>query len=216
MKCKTCVHYGQYQMITGGAYSYSGQIYCLNCQEWNKPQDNYEPIPHPESQYCECREPFPSIVNSCKRCCKPLPPKEFLKETRQACHTFSPKEDWKKGKCEECRWEGMLCVTGFCNYTPKEERIEELNIKSFCITDTVDRAEKMVMVYKINELIQAVNKLRRNNEQIPDLLMNEDSALNIFFLFIIGICILAIFLWLNDYMLYNFYDALEMGLGICK
>lgn len=47
IKCKTCKHYQFYKMITEGAYSYSGVIPCLTCQEFNKPQNNYEPIAGP-------------------------------------------------------------------------------------------------------------------------------------------------------------------------
>lgn len=41
-KCKTCRHYGFWQIIQQ-PYGYSGYIPCLNCKEWLKPQDNYEP-----------------------------------------------------------------------------------------------------------------------------------------------------------------------------
>jgi len=37
------------------------------------------------------------------------------------------------------------------------EEIEELKPEEFCLTDTVDKAEKMVIIYKLNELIQTFN-----------------------------------------------------------
>lgn len=43
MKCKDCLHYGFYQMITQGAYGYVGVIPCQNCQYYLTPQDNFEP-----------------------------------------------------------------------------------------------------------------------------------------------------------------------------
>lgn len=43
--CKTCIHYGLYQMITSGKpYGYSGTIPCQNCSRFSWEQDNYTPM----------------------------------------------------------------------------------------------------------------------------------------------------------------------------
>lgn len=42
--CKTCRHYGFYQMITGGPYGYAGPIPCANCSRFSWDNDNYEPV----------------------------------------------------------------------------------------------------------------------------------------------------------------------------
>ena len=42
-KCKSCLHYGFYQMITRGAYGYAGDIPCDRCLHFTMSQDNYQP-----------------------------------------------------------------------------------------------------------------------------------------------------------------------------
>lgn len=44
MKCKTCRHYGFYQMITNGPYGYAGTIPCTGCVHFSFDTDHYEPI----------------------------------------------------------------------------------------------------------------------------------------------------------------------------
>lgn len=41
--CKTCRHYGFYQMITSGPYGYAGPIPCNTCSRFSMTEDNYEP-----------------------------------------------------------------------------------------------------------------------------------------------------------------------------
>ena len=40
---------------------------------------------------------------------------------------------------------------------PKKE-IEELDLSTFCVSDTIDKAEKMVILYKLNEIIRNSNE----------------------------------------------------------
>jgi hypothetical protein len=42
-KCRTCVHYGFYRMITNGPYGYSGSIPCTTCVHFSWSADNYTP-----------------------------------------------------------------------------------------------------------------------------------------------------------------------------
>ena len=41
-------------------------------------------------------------------------------------------KNWKNGKCEECKWQGMLCVEGHCTYTPKPENCKHFHMKGGC------------------------------------------------------------------------------------
>ncbi|MFA6359054.1 MAG: hypothetical protein WCY09_10450 [Candidatus Omnitrophota bacterium] len=41
--CKTCKHYGFYEMITHGPYGYTGKIPCATCINFSFEYDNYEP-----------------------------------------------------------------------------------------------------------------------------------------------------------------------------
>jgi len=43
---------------------------------------------------------------------------------------------------------------------------------------------------------------------------NDNSALNLFVLFLLGMCILTVILWCCDFTIGNFYDALDLSLGI--
>ena len=63
--------------------------------------------------------------------------------------------------CEEC----AVCGKQLCtcperqsngSWKPKD-RIEELDRSSFYLTDTVDKAEKMVLVGKLNQIIRHLN-----------------------------------------------------------
>ena len=51
MNCKTCRHYGFYQMITNGPYGYAGEIPCVTCRHFSVAQDNYEPMYPPPKEW---------------------------------------------------------------------------------------------------------------------------------------------------------------------
>ena len=42
-RCRTCVHYGFYRIITNGPYGYSGPIPCTTCVHFSWSADNYTP-----------------------------------------------------------------------------------------------------------------------------------------------------------------------------
>jgi len=42
MDCKKCRHYGFYQMITQGSYSYCGKIPCATCKWLDPKEDNFD------------------------------------------------------------------------------------------------------------------------------------------------------------------------------
>lgn len=52
-KCRTCRHYGFYQMIPNEAYEYAGEIPCLSCSQFTMAQDNYEPVEHGKQWHLE-------------------------------------------------------------------------------------------------------------------------------------------------------------------
>ena len=42
--CKSCKHYGLYEMITSGPYGYSEKIPCHGCSRFSITEDNYESV----------------------------------------------------------------------------------------------------------------------------------------------------------------------------
>lgn len=70
MKCETCAHYGFYQMITQGPYTYSDKdiIPCITCSQFSPRRDNYEPMPIPPyllPRQCNCIDGIPATAAGC-------------------------------------------------------------------------------------------------------------------------------------------------------
>jgi len=63
---------------------------------------------------------------------------------------------------EICKWNGNCPICGqACEKAAKPEpkkEIEELDLSTFCVSDTIDKAEKMVILYKLNEIIRNSNE----------------------------------------------------------